>query len=66
MSTTKLIIVVPCYNEEEVLKETTRQLSDILSRMEQQATITEGHLLYVDDRTTLYREPSCDGIEIGP
>ena len=49
MSTTKLIIVVPCYNEEEVLKETTRQLSDILSRMEQQATITEGHLLYVDD-----------------
>lgn len=45
MSTTKLIIVVPCYNEEEVLKETTRQLSDILSRMEQQATIAEGHLL---------------------
>lgn len=49
MSTTKLIIVVPCYNEEEVLKETTRQLSDILSRMEQQTTIAEGHLLYVDD-----------------
>jgi len=49
MSTTKFIIVVPCYNEEEVLKETTRQLSDILSRMEQQTTIAEGHLLYVDD-----------------
>lgn len=34
MNTVKLIIVVPCYNEEEVLKETTRQLSDILALME--------------------------------
>lgn len=49
MNTTKFIIVVPCYNEEEVLKETTRQLSDILLRMEQQAIIVEGRLLYVDD-----------------
>ena len=49
MSMTKLIIVVPCYNEEEVLHETTRQLSDILPRMEGQGTIAEGSLLYVDD-----------------
>ncbi|MBQ8521511.1 MAG: glycosyltransferase family 2 protein [Bacteroides sp.] len=49
MSMTKLIIVVPCYNEEEVLHETTRQLSDILTRMEGQGTIAEGSLLYVDD-----------------
>lgn len=49
MNTIKLIIVVPCYNEEEVLQETTRQLSDVLCNMEQQALITQGNLLYVDD-----------------
>lgn len=49
MKNTKLIIVVPCYNEEEVLQETTRQLSTVLSSMEQEGTITEGKLLYVDD-----------------
>ena len=49
MNNTKLIIVVPCYNEEEVLQETTRQLSAILSGMEQDGKITEGRLMYVDD-----------------
>lgn len=49
MKNTKLIIVVPCYNEEEVLQETTRQLSTVLSSMELEGTITEGELLYVDD-----------------
>lgn len=49
MKNTKLIIVVPCYNEEEVLQETTRQLSTVLSGMEQEGKITEGKLLYVDD-----------------
>ena len=49
MKNTKLIIVVPCYNEEEVLQETTRRLSTVLSSMEQEGTITEGKLLYVDD-----------------
>lgn len=49
MNNTKLIIVVPCYNEEEVLQETTRQLSAVLSDMEQNGKITEGRLMYVDD-----------------
>lgn len=49
MNNTKLIIVVPCYNEEEVLQETTRQLSEVLSSMEQEGKITEGRLMYVDD-----------------
>ena len=49
MNNTKLIIVVPCYNEEEVLQETTRQLSTVLSSMELEGKITEGKLLYVDD-----------------
>ena len=49
MNNTKLIILVPCYNEEEVLQETTRQLSAVLSDMEQNGKITEGRLMYVDD-----------------
>lgn len=49
MSTTKLIIVVPCYNEEEVLKETTARLSDILARLENKEKIEKGRILYVDD-----------------
>ena len=49
MNTTKLLIVVPCYNEEEVLQETTRQLSDVLYSMEQQGYIDQGKILYVDD-----------------
>ena len=40
MNNTKLIIVVPCYNEEEVLQETTLQLSAVLSDMEQNGKIT--------------------------
>lgn len=35
--------------EEEVLKETTRQLSDVLARMEKEEKIAEGKILYVDD-----------------
>lgn len=49
MNTVKLVIVVPCYNEEEVLTETTRQLSDILFLMENEGKIEEGKILYVDD-----------------
>lgn len=49
MSDVKLAIVVPCYNEEEVLEETTRQLSAVLARMEKEGKIAEGKILYVDD-----------------
>lgn len=49
MSITKLVIVVPCYNEEEVLTETTRQLSDVIRSMENENKIAEGSILYVDD-----------------
>lgn len=45
----KLVIVVPCYNEEEVLKETTHRLSEVLHRMENDEQITVGKILYVDD-----------------
>lgn len=49
MNTTQLVIVVPCYNEEEVLNETTRQLSFVLARMQDEGRIEEGKILYVDD-----------------
>ncbi len=49
MSTTNLIIVVPCYNEEEVLRETTVQLSSVLSELEKTDSINTGQILYVDD-----------------
>ena len=49
MNGVRLVIVVPCYNEEEVLKETTRQLSDVLARMEQEGKVAEGKILYVDE-----------------
>ncbi len=49
MKDTKLVIVVPCYNEQEVLNETTRQLSGVLERMLERGIISEGKLLYVDD-----------------
>ena len=49
MNNSKVVIVVPCYNEEEVLQETTRQLSNVLEGMEQDKKIVEGKLLFVDD-----------------
>lgn len=49
MNTTKLVIVVPCYNEEEVLKETTRQLEIVLNDMLEKGSITEGNVVYVND-----------------
>lgn len=49
MNNTKLVIVVPCYNEEEVLNETTRQLSAVVEKMEKEGKIAKGMMLYVDD-----------------
>lgn len=45
----KLVIVVPCYNEDAVLQETTRQLIMILDELLSSRKINEGCLLYVDD-----------------
>ena len=46
---TQLVIVVPCYNEEEVLCETTHQLSFLLEELEKEHIIEEGKIIYVDD-----------------
>lgn len=42
-------IVVPCYNEEEVLSETTKRLVSIIDRMIEDNLIAEGHVYYVND-----------------
>lgn len=49
MSTTALLLVVPCYNEQEVLHETTAQLTALLQTMQQAAEIGSYKILYVDD-----------------
>ena len=46
----QLGIVVPCYNEEEVLPETNRRLLDLLSHLRQAGLVTADSALYfVDD-----------------
>lgn len=45
-----LYIVVPCYNETQVLRETTKRLTDKMDRMQQAGLISAGsRILYVDD-----------------
>lgn len=45
-----LYIVVPCYNETEVLRETTKRLVDKLRRMQADGLISgESRIMYVDD-----------------
>lgn len=45
-----LYVVVPCYNEEAVLNETTSRLSQILENMQKEGMISvSSRILYVDD-----------------
>ncbi len=47
---TKLYIVIPCYNEEEVLQETSRRLKEKMQSLEQAGRITpDSHIVFVDD-----------------
>lgn len=45
----KLNIVIPCYNEEEVLRETNRQLTELIDSMIYDGLLSECDILYVDD-----------------
>ena len=45
----KLNIVIPCFNEEEVLQETNRQLTELIDSMINEGLLTECDILYVDD-----------------
>ena len=42
-------IIVPCYNEEAVLPETTQRLAAVIERLLQLKKISSGSILYVDD-----------------
>ena len=42
-------IVVPCYNEEAVLAETTRCLLEVMQRVAEQHAALQGRIVYVDD-----------------
>ena len=44
-----LALVVPCYNEEAVLHDTTAKLSEVLNAMETDGSISSGKIIYVDD-----------------
>ena len=45
-----LYVVVPCYNEEEVLKETTKRLSNKLEKLVKENKISEeSRVMYVND-----------------
>lgn len=45
----RLAIIVPCYNEQEVLVNTTGQLIAALERLRNEKMIEEGRIVYVDD-----------------
>lgn len=50
MNSPILTIVIPCYNEEEVLPETLHQLSNFLEKLISEKTVSEkSKLLFVDD-----------------
>lgn len=49
MANVDLFIVVPCYNEEEVLHETNRRLAALLDSLVKDNMIAAGRILYVDD-----------------
>lgn len=51
-SVSTLIIIVPCYNEAQVLNVTFQQLTDILRQLEEEGKIGCGKLLFVDDGST--------------
>ena len=42
-------IVVPCYNEEAVLVETTRRLLEVMQRVAEKHADLQGRIVYVDD-----------------
>lgn len=51
-NTPRLLVVVPCYNEEEVLPETIHRLTEMLASLEEQRLISAGRILMVDDGST--------------
>lgn len=50
MKDTRLYIVIPCYNEEEVLPETAKRIGALLTAMEERGRVSpESRIVFVDD-----------------
>ena len=50
MKDTKLFVVLPCYNEEEVLGETSKRLLELYGKMISEGTVSpESKIVFVDD-----------------
>lgn len=45
----KLMMVIPCYNEELVLHETTRQITRVLDDLQAKKQLDEWEIVYIDD-----------------
>ena len=71
----KLMVVIPCYNEEEVLPETSRRLTEKMAALEKKGLITaDSRVLLVDDGsrdrtweliTRLHRDnPLFEGVKL--
>ena len=61
MKETHLVIVVPCYNEQEVLSETAKRMRDILLQMKEAGKVTPGStILFVNDGS---RDETWAGIQ---
>ena len=47
---TKLYLAIPCYNEEEVLRDSAQKLSDKFSKMMLEGKITDdSKIVFIDD-----------------
>lgn len=69
MKDTKLFVVLPCYNEEEVLPETSKRLLELYERMISDGIISsESKIVFVDDgshdRTWGIISSLCDSNEV--
>jgi cellulose synthase/poly-beta-1,6-N-acetylglucosamine synthase-like glycosyltransferase len=50
MTATQLAVVAPCYNEQEVLPETSARMAALLARLQHEGTITaESRIYFVED-----------------
>ena len=65
----KLMMVIPCYNEELVLHETTRQLMRVLDGLQAKKQMDAWEILYVDDGSkdnSLQVVPLIGGQQVAP
>ncbi len=46
---TRFTVIVPCYNEEAVLRDTNAQLLSLVMRLEDKGDVEHGQILYVND-----------------